>query len=209
MRRIPVTIAAFLAVLVTGGCSVAVEELKYEVVSKEGNFEIRDYAAYLVAETVVQGTLEDAGNNAFDRLFGYISGKNRSQGRIAMTAPVAQEAAPEKIAMTTPVRQQRAEKGWAVSFTMPAAYTMETLPVPDDPEVKLRQVPARRMAAVRYSGGWSEKRYLRYRGELETWIGQKGLRISGDPVWARYNAPFTPWFLRRNEILIPVDAGNK
>jgi effector-binding domain-containing protein len=90
---------------------------------------------------------------------------------------------------------------------MPASYTMETLPAPEDPNVKLRQVPARRMAAVRYSGFWSEKNYLRYKLELESWIREKGFTIVGDPLWARYNAPFTPWFLRRNEILIPVDKG--
>jgi effector-binding domain-containing protein len=89
---------------------------------------------------------------------------------------------------------------------MPASYTLETLPVPDDPKIILRQVPARRMAAVRYSGFWSEKIYRQNRSELETWIREQGLTITGDPVWARYNPPFTPWFLRRNEILIPVKS---
>jgi effector-binding domain-containing protein len=187
-----------------GGCAINIEEAKYEVVSRNKNFEIRDYASYVVAETVVDGTLEDAGNKAFSMLFKYISGENRSHGKIAMTAPVSQELAHEKIKMTSPVGQQRVEGGWVVSFTMPAQYTMETLPTPEDLRVKLRQVPACRMAAVRYSGGWSEKRYLRYKEELEAWIGENGFRILGEPVWARYNPPFTPWFLRRNEILIPV-----
>jgi effector-binding domain-containing protein len=89
---------------------------------------------------------------------------------------------------------------------MPASYTLETLPEPDDPKISLRQVPAHRMAAVRYSGFWSEKKYLRYKKKLEAWVQEEGLTIVGDPVWARYNSPFTPWFLRRNEILIPVDA---
>ena len=113
----------------------------------------------------------------------------------------------EKIEMTAPVGQQRFQEKWAVSFIMPASYTLETLPEPEDPKVTLRQVPARRMAAVRYSGFWSEKGYLRYKLELESWIRESGLTIVGDPIWARYNPPFTPWFLRRNEILIPVDAG--
>jgi len=95
---------------------------------------------------------------------------------------------------------------WAVSFMMPAAYTMETLPEPEDPEVTLRQVPARRMAVVRYSGFWSEKGYLQNKSKLESWISAKGLTIIGDPIWARYNPPFTLWFLRRNEILFPIDA---
>ena len=123
-----------------------------------------------------------------------------------MTAPVSQEAASEKIKMTSPVGQQRIEGGWVVSFTMPASQTIEALPAPEDPRIKLRQVQACRMAAVRYSGVWSEKRYLRYKQELESWIEKNGFRIIGEPVWARYNSPFTPWFLRRNEILIQVDT---
>lgn len=204
--RLALIAAAVLAAIIAGGCVVTVEEAKYSVVSREGNFELRDYASHVVAETVVDGTLESAGNIAFTRLFAYISGKNRASAKILMTAPVSQEAASEKIAMTAPVGQRRTEEGWAVSFAMPASYTLETLPVPDDPEVELRLVPARRMAAVRYSGTWSEQRYKRHRGELESWIKGKGYRILGEAVWARYNPPFTPWFLRRNEILIPVDS---
>ena len=90
---------------------------------------------------------------------------------------------------------------------MPGSYTLETLPEPADPKVTLRQVPARQMAAVRYSGFWSEKGYLKNKLELEAWIQKMGLRIMGDPIWARYNPPFVPWFLRRNEILIPVESG--
>ena len=108
--------------------------------------------------------------------------------------------------MTAPVGQRSVQEKWAVSFMMPASYTLETLPEPEDPKVTLRQVPARRMAAVSYSGFWSEKNYLRYKLELESWIHEKGLTIVGDPLWARYNPPVTPWFLRRNEILIPVDG---
>jgi hypothetical protein len=209
MQRITLFIAALVVSILAGGCSVTIEEAKYRVVSKDGNCEIREYAPYVIAETVVEGTLEGAGNKAFNRLFGYISGKNRSRGKIAMTSPVSQEATSEKIAMTSPVGQQSVEGGWAVSFTMPSSYTMDTLPLPDDPEVKLRLVTARSMAVLRYSGVWSEERYQRYLGELESWIKRKGITILGGPVWARYNPPFTPWFLRRNEILIPVDAERK
>ena len=108
--------------------------------------------------------------------------------------------------MTAPVGQQPAQEKWAVSFMMPAEYTLGTLPAPADPKVTLRPVPARRVAAVRYSGFWSQARYLKFKAELESWIRAKGLTVAGDPIWARYNPPFTPWFLRRNEILIPVDT---
>jgi effector-binding domain-containing protein len=187
--------------------AMAIEEAEYKVLQKDNRFEIRDYAPHILAETFVEGDLEEAGNKAFNRLFRYISGENRSREKVAMTAPVSQEPMGEKITMTAPVGQQRVQEKWAVSFMMPASYTLETLPAPEDSKVTLRQVPARRMAAVRYSGFWSEKNYLRYKLELESWIHEKGLTIVGDPLWARYNPPFTPWFLRRNEILIPVDAG--
>lgn len=185
---------------------MAIEEATYKVLKTSGKFEIREYAPQILAEIVVEGDLEEAGNKAFRPLFTYISGANRSRSKVAMTAPVSQEQASEKISMTAPVNQQPARDKWAVSFTMPVSYTLETLPVPDDPQIALRQVPARRMAAVRYSGFWSEKNYLQNRSELESWIREQGLTATGDPVWARYNPPFTPWFLRRNEILIPVTA---
>lgn len=184
---------------------MAIKEAAYTVVKKSGIFELRDYAPHVLAETIVDATLEDAGYKAFRRLFDYISGANRSRNSIAMTAPVSQEAKGEKIAMTAPVGQQPASGQWAVSFMMPASYSLDTLPVPNDEAVMLRQVPARRMAAVRYSGRWSEKKYLRYKERLENWIRQSDFAIIGDPVWARYNPPFTPWFLRRNEVLIPVE----
>ena len=187
--------------------AMAIEEATYDVIKQDNTFEVRDYAPHIVAETVVDGDLEDAGSKAFNRLFRYISGDNRSRDKVAMTAPVSQEPVGEKIDMTAPVGQQRFEERWVVSFMMPGSYTLETLPEPDDPAVTLRQVPARRMAAIRYSGFWSEKRYLRHKGELEAWIHKVGLTIVGDPIWARYDPPFMPWFLRRNEVLILVEAG--
>jgi hypothetical protein len=194
------------AVIIVSGVfpAMAIEEAAYTVVKSAGSFELRDYAPHIIAETVVEGSLEDAGSTAFRRLFRYISGDNRSRGKIAMTAPVSQESKGEKIAMTAPVGQQAVGGKWSVSFTMPSSYTLETLPLPDDASVTIRQVPARRMAVVRYSGTWSEKNYLRYRGELEAWMRENRLTAAGEPVWARYNPPFTLWFLRRNEILIPV-----
>ena len=182
---------------------MAVEEAKYTVVERQGDLEIREYAPCVLAEVVVAAELEEAGDQAFSKLFRYISGDNRARGKIAMTAPVAQEAR-EKIAMTAPVGQERTPTGYAVSFMMPAGYTLETLPVPTDPAVKLRQVPARRMAAIRYSGSWNEAGFQKHKRELEGWMRAKGLEAAGEAVWARYNPPFMPWFLRRNEVLIPL-----
>jgi effector-binding domain-containing protein len=182
---------------------MAIEEAAYQVVKTAGPFELRDYDPHIVAETSVAGELEEAGNTAFRRLFGYISGDNRSERKISMTAPVSQQSG-EKIAMTAPVGQQKSGDQWLVSFMMPAEYTMETLPIPDNPEVTLRQVPARRVAVVRYSGFWTEKNYQKNKLKLAAWIEKEGFNVTGEAIWARYNSPFSLWFLRRNEILLPV-----
>ena len=207
MKRI-LLITMVTALILVGAINVmAIEEAKYDVIKKDNHFEIREYAPHIIAETVVEGNLEDAGKKAFKRLFRYISGDNRSRDKVAMTAPVSQQPMAEKIKMTAPVTQQRDKGSWVVSFMMPSSYTIETLPEPEDPRVSLRQVPARRMAAIRYSGFWSEKGYLRNKAELESWMNRMGLIGVSDPIWARYNPPFIPWFFRRNEILIPIDAG--
>ena len=197
-----VLVAAFI--LIGARNTMATEEAKYTVVKKDDSFEIRDYAPHVLAEIIVEGELENAGSKAFNSLFRYISGDNHTRNKVAMTAPVSQQPVSQKINMTAPVGQQRVDNKWAVSFMMPDSYTLETLPVPDNSNVTLRQVPAHRIASVRYSGFWSEKSYLENKSQLETWINKNKLLIVGDAVWARYDAPFTPWFLRRNEILIPV-----
>ena len=203
-------ITAILLLLLTGATTaMATEEAPYTVIKTDDIFELREYAPQVLAEIIVDGDLEGAGNKAFRPLFRYISGDNKSRGKIAMTAPVSQEQKGEKISMTAPVSQQSVQGKWAVSFMMPASYTMETLPTPDDPNIKLRQVPARRVAAVRYSGFWSEEKYLLHKEKLEKWIKDNRYTVTGEPVWARYNPPFTLWFMRRNEILIPVTAGDK
>jgi effector-binding domain-containing protein len=186
---------------------MAIEEAPFAVIKSDDIFELREYAPQVLAEIIVDGDLEGAGNKAFKALFGYISGDNKSRGKIAMTAPVSQEQKGEKISMTAPVSQERVQGRWAVSFMMPASYTIETLPTPDNPNIELRQVPARRVAAVRYSGLWSEGKYLAHKAKLEEWIKDNRFTVTGEPVWARYNSPFTLWFMRRNEVLIPVDAG--
>jgi hypothetical protein len=185
--------------------AMAIEKAKYTVIEKEDDFEIRQYDSQIVAETYVEGDLEDAGSKGFRRLYGYISGDNQKKQSISMTAPVGQEAGSEKIAMTAPVGQERKDNRWRITFLMPAEYTMETLPVPTDSRVKLVQDPGRLMAAVKYSGTWSEEGYEENKTLLEEYIQKRGLTAAGDPVWARYDPPFMPWFLRRNEVLIPIE----
>ena len=185
--------------------TVGIEKAKYTVIEKEGKFEIRQYPSYTIAETIVNDSFDNAGNTAFRRLFDYISGQNRSKESIAMTAPVNQVDSSEKIAMTAPVNQQKSEDMWSVSFIMPSKYTIKTLPQPLDPNITLREIPPCKMAALRYSGTWSRKRYEAKKSLLEQFISNKKLQIIGEAIFARYDPPFQLWFLRRNEVLIPVE----
>jgi len=183
---------------------MAIEEPTYRVIEKDGDFELRRYEPYLVAETLVEGDFREVGNEGFRRLFDYIQGKNRKGREIPMTAPVTQEAASEKIPMTAPVGQERVAGKWRITFVMPSSYTMETLPEPLDPRIELVEVPGGLMAVHRYSGTWSKERYEAKEGKLREFIAKNGLEIVGEPVFARYNSPFMLWFLRRNEVMIPV-----
>ena len=184
---------------------MAYEEAKYTVLEHDGDFELRKYQPQIVAETLVEGDFHEVGNIGFRRLFDYISGKNRKKQSIPMTAPVSQETASEKIPMTAPVNQERAGEKWRITFLMPSGYSMETLPEPLDPRITLVEIPGRLMASYRYSGAWGRKRYEKREKRLQELIRQRGLKIVGEPIFARYNPPFMPWFLRRNEVLIPVE----
>ena len=184
--------------------TMATEEAEYTVLLKEENSEVRLYEPHIVAETVVDTEFEDAGSEAFGRLFKYISGNNQSEQEIAMTAPVGQVAEGQEIDMTAPVGQTQVDGKWVVSFMMPGSFTMQTTPKPRDERITIRQVPEQTMAALEYSGFWSKSGYEKNKARLEEWIDKKGFIIQGKPVWARDNAPFMPWFLRRNEVLIPI-----
>ena len=183
----------------------AIEEAEYEVIQKDDDFELRRYSEYILAETVVGGDMEDAGNKAFKDLFGYISGDNQLKEEVAMTLPVSQKSRSQEISMTAPVGQTRSGDDWVVSFMMPSSYTMKSIPEPTNSKVKIREVPERLVASIEYSGFWSEENYLENKDELEKWIKEKGFEAKGDPIWARYNSPWSLWFLRRNEVLIPVE----
>lgn len=204
MTYLKQTVWVMLAIMMGMGNAMATEEAEYRVIRQDNRFELREYEPHIIAETLVDGDFDEAGSKAFGRLFKYISGNNTTSQNIEMTAPVSQQAEGEKIDMTSPVGQQRVNGNWAVSFMMPASYSLETLPSPKDPNITLRRVPARHMAAVTYSGLWNEKNYRQNKEQLDAWINKNGFRVIGEPIWARYNPPFMPWFLRRNEILVPV-----
>ncbi len=184
--------------------SHAIEEPDYEVVRTFDNVELRRYAPYVVAEVVLDTSAEDAGNQAFPILAGYIFGKNKGEKKFAMTAPVTQTAAPMRMDMTAPVTQAAVAGGMQVQFVLPKGVTLATAPEPIDPRVQLRVMPAATWAVIRYSGTWSQSNYLEHLGELKAALQAAGVATQGEPVLARYNAPFTPWFMRRNEIWLAM-----
>ncbi|MBC7703276.1 MAG: heme-binding protein [Rhodoferax sp.] len=181
--------------------SQAIDEPGYEVLQKLGeSIEIRRYPAYVVAEVLIAGSADEAGNQAFPILAGYIFGKNKGERKFAMTAPVTQTSAPAKFAMTAPVTQSAADGGTLVRFVLPTGVTLSSAPEPIDERVKLREVVGHTLAAIRYSGFWSKANDADHLEQLHAALRDAKLTWVGEPVLARYNAPWTPWFLRRNEL---------
>ncbi|MCX8522154.1 MAG: heme-binding protein [Rhodoferax sp.] len=183
----------------------ATEEPAYKVVRTLQETEIREYAAYTVAEVIVPGPAESAGNRAFPILAGYIFGKNKGERKLEMTAPVTQAATPTKLEMTAPVTQSAAKEGYRIQFVLPKGVSKATAPEPLDERVSLRDIPAHTVAVIRYSGFWSEANYREHLGKLQNTLGTAGMVWQGEPVFSRYNQPMTPWFMRRNEIWLNMD----
>lgn len=194
-----------VALLTAAAPAMAIEEPKHQVVRKLGAVEVREYSPYVVAEVLIDAEAEVAGNAAFPILAGYIFGKNRGRQKFAMTSPVTQSAAPTKMAMTAPVTQSAAAGGQLVQFVLPRGVTLASAPEPLDARVKLREVPAHQVAVIRYSGFWSDANYNEHLAELRQKLQDAKVKWSGEPVYARYDAPFIPWFLRRNEIWLTVE----
>ena len=182
----------------------AAEEPDFEVIKKFDNVELRQYAPYVVAEVVLNATAQEAGSQAFPILAGYIFGKNKGEKKFAMTAPVTQTVAPMRMDMTAPVTQAAVAGGMLVQFVLPKGVTLATAPEPVDPRVQLRLVPAGTWAVIRYSGTWSQANYLEHLDQLKAALKTAGVATQGEPVLARYNPPFTPWFMRRNEIWLSL-----
>ena len=198
----------FLSIVTLESCVTGhIEEPKFRVETSENDFEIREYAPRIVAETYVTGEFADAPNIGFRRLADYIFGNNTKKTEISMTAPVSQERKSEKIAMTAPVSQEKSDdNSWLITFTMPSSYTMDTLPKPNSDLVLLRQLPPARFAVVKFSGFNRKKTVEEKTGALRDWLKSKSLKEKGaEPIYARYNPPWTPWFLRRNEILVELE----
>ncbi len=200
----------FIILLALKGTLMAIEEPKYTVIQKNDTFEIREYAPYVVAQTEVTGTFDEMGGKAFKILFKYISGENQKRSKIKMTAPVIQESSRkegQKIQMTAPVIQEvntNNSKSATYSFVMPQSFTLDTLPLPLDRRIKLKEVPAKTVAVREYSGSWGEEKYKQNEALLLKALKDGNIKTIGKPSFARYNSPFALWFMRRNEIMIEV-----
>lgn len=210
---------------------MATEEPKYEVLSSQGQIELRRYPAFVVAETTVEGDMDAASSKGFRAIADYIFGNNRANTpaadatseKIAMTAPVTMEPlapASQKIAMTAPVAMEplsgqaagshgmpamQGATQWRVHFVMPSQYTLATLPQPNNPAVRLRQVPAKTWAVLRYSGFNTEARIQQQTDALVAWLTAQKIKTLGSPQLARYNPPWTLPVFRRNEIMLEVE----
>jgi hypothetical protein len=180
-----------------------VEQPKYEVVESDDSIEIRDYAPMIVAEAEISGERDKAIREGFRTVADYIFGNNSSAQKVSMTAPVTQQAS-EKFPMTAPVTQQGDGYTWQVRFVMPASYTMETLPKPRNPAVKLREIEAKRFAVIRFSGMAGKDSLKRRTDELKEFIRAKNLNSLSAPAYSFYNPPWTLPFLRRNEVMLEI-----
>ena len=182
------------------------EQQPYDVLTRSPGFELRRYPAHLVAEVEVDSSFTDAGNKAFGVLVAFISGRNSRNAKVPMTAPVVQQQASTSIAMTSPVVQEAGvEPGrQVVAFVMPAEFSLDTLPTPTDSRITVRQIPTQIAAARTFTGRWTEGIYREQLAELRSAVLEAGLEISGPPRFARFDPPWTPWFLRHNEVVLPV-----
>jgi hypothetical protein len=182
----------------------ATVEPDFEVVQKLEDIEVREYAAYSVAEVVVSGPAADAGSAAFPMLAGYIFGNNKGSRKFAMTSPVTQTAEPVKLEITAPVTQSAIPGGFRVQFVLPKGVSLASAPEPLDTRVTLRDIAPHRVAVIRYTGFWSDSNYNQHLAKLHNALRAANLAWMGEPVYSRYNPPITPWFLRRNEIWLQL-----
>ena len=210
---------------------MATEEPKFELLSSQGNIELRRYPAFIVAETFVEGDMDAASGKGFRAIADFIFGNNVAAGsaqgndseKIAMTAPVTMEpanAASQKIAMTAPVAMEplpnagpanqmpqamQGAKRWRMHFVMPSSYTLNTLPTPKNPAVQVRAVPAKTWAVLTFTGFNTETAIQQRTDELVAWLAAQKMKTTGNPQLARYNPPWTLPMFRRNEIMLEVE----
>ena len=189
--------------------TMALEKPDYEILYEDGNIEYRLYEPYLVAQTEVSmdDNYNSASNEGFRRLFKYITGSNTSEVDIAMTAPVqmSMDGSGQTIDMTAPVQQIENKNFLQVAFMLPSKFDIKNAPIPTDERVTIKQIPARIMAVIRYSGRWTEKNRSKYEYRLRENLELHAITAISQTETAAYNPPFTPPFMRRNEIMLEVE----
>jgi hypothetical protein len=167
------------------------EQQVYEVVAEHRGFQLRRYQSHVVAEVEMTGTFERAGNAGFGPLVAYISGRNRSGAKVAMTAPVVQEATDDA-------------RTHLVSIVMPNGSSIDDLPIPANDRVQVHEVAEQLAAVATFSGRWTEASYNKHVESLRHDVAAAGLSVVGRPRYARFDPPWKPWLLRRNEVVLPV-----
>jgi hypothetical protein len=195
-------IFTIVLLFITSFNAMAIEEPEFISIEKKDAFEIREYQPKLIAQVLVNGTFDSASSKGFRLLADFIFGNNKTNEgskKIEMTAPVVTRDASEKIEMT--VISEETEKGWYVSFNMPKQYSKETLPVPNNSEVKIIEIPAEKFAVISFSGLVREKKYAEMLSLLNEEMKKRNLDPKGPVILARYNPPWTLPFLRRNELM--------
>ena len=206
-----IKITTLLSIFLVSSCSLLgiqnEEQPHYEVIKKDGDFEIRKYDSYVVAKTTVKGDFTDSSSKAFRILAGYIFGKNKGNNKISMTSPVEMNPTPLSIPMTSPVEMNQQEDEYTMSFSMPSNFTIETLPEPVDKRIAFEVVPSRIVASHEYSWFSSRKKNRKKAQELREWLAEyKDYSVNPNYTYAGYNPPWTIPFLRRNEVHIVLRA---
>ena len=210
-ERVPMIYLLVLVImsLLLSKSAMAIEEPKYTLIEKSASFELRSYEPKIIAEVEVSGSMDEASSRGFRLIADFIFGNNVAEDgvkdKISMTAPVTMEVQIKqstKINMTAPVAMAQKGENWLVHFVMPSKYTLDTLPKPINSAVRIRELPARNYAVLRFSGFTGAKKVDKKTAELLEWMTDKGLQPSGQPELARYNPPIMPPFLRRNEVMV-------
>lgn len=205
MKILLIVIVIIMLWSVWGYLSSNVEQAQYTVIKKTDEYEIRQYAAHIEAQTTVEGSYDNALNEGFSIIAKYIFGGNTKKESIAMTAPVReQKQSSENIAMTAPVVASTQEGSRVIAFVMPKNYSLATLPTPNDPRVRLVEVPEKKMAVLRFSWFRNSERIQKMEEQLLTSLAKDTITTVGSPSYAGYNAPWTPPWMARNEVMIEV-----
>lgn len=181
-------------------------ELQYKVKDSDHNFEVREYGPRIVAEVEASGLREKALNEAFNILAGYLFGKNRPSSHVALARTVSDSDAKTRLSMTVPVTTQSVGTNGTIRmrFFMPPEFSLDKLPTPNDKRVKVFELPAQKIAVLKFSGSARKDNFDRHLETLRKKMEAKGLTPAGEPYEAYYNPPFTPVFLKRNEVCVPL-----